>query len=285
MIVGEALQKARRKLRAVGIQDADLEAEVILRHVLCVDRAAFYASLIEHMSAGEEESFSHLLERRLTREPLAYILGKKEFYGLTFKVNRDVLIPRQETELLVEKAMEFARSRGEACALSIADVGTGSGAIAIALACHLPWAKIYATDVSSKALGTARENCRRYGVEHKTHFLVGDILNPLTEPVDLIVTNLPYVRSENLSKMDPELLFEPREALDGGLDGLDVIRRLISQAPGYLRSSGGLILELDPPQVEAVKGLAWKAFPGADISVVKDLSDLDRVVMVNLGKR
>ena len=280
MILGEALREARSKLESHGSGDADLEAEVLLRHVLGLDRARFYASLQSDIDAIEKETFHRLLERCLWGEPLAYILGRKEFYGLTLKVNRDVLIPRPETELLVDKALEFARSSAEDRALAIADVGTGSGAIAIALACNLREAKIYAIDVSSKALDVARENGCNHGVGDRVHFLVGDLLTPLPEPVDLMMANLPYVRRDNLSKAEPELLFEPREALDGGPDGLDVIRRLIAQAPGYLRRRGALILELDPPQVETIKELTWRMFPGADISVARDLAGLDRMVVI-----
>ena len=189
-----------------------------------IDRIQLYLDLDRELSPEKDEAFRQLLERRLSGEPAAYITGHREFYGLDFYVDPRVLIPRPESELLVEKALGLAQ---EHTLSTIADVGTGCGAIAISLALKLPQAKIYATDISAPALEVARFNCQKHGVQ-KICLLQGDMLDPLPEPVDLIVANLPYVRESELAGVR----FEPRLALDGGSDGLGKIRRLCRQAGG-----------------------------------------------------
>jgi len=204
-----------------------------------------------------------LLARRVSREPLPYILGTREFFGLYFAVDPRVLIPRPETELLVERALGLAsRVSSSSGALCIADIGTGSGCIAIALAVHLPHACLYATDVSADALAVAQRNAATHGVASRIRFLWGDLLSPLPQPVHLIVANLPYIAAQEWETLPPEVgRFEPRGALDGGPDGLDLVRWLLRQAPAYLLPGGALLLEIGASQGEAVTKLARAAFP------------------------
>jgi len=233
------------------------------------------------LNSAELASYRQLIERRAQREPVAYIVGHKEFYGLAFFVDNRVLIPRPETELLVELSIEMAQARSLHL---IADVGTGSGAIAVSLAVHLPQALVYATDASAKALEVAACNCRHHGVEGRVCLLQGHLLEPLSEPVDLIAANLPYISQAELAQLPPEISrYEPREALDGGSDGLDHIRCLLAQVGGYLRSQGAILLEIGAAQGPAVVALAKRHFPAAKVEVAKDYAGLDRVVIVSKG--
>jgi release factor glutamine methyltransferase len=240
-------------------------------------RVELYSDLDRKLTPEEDEKFWQLAERRLTGEPSAYITGHREFYGFDFYVDPGVLIPRPETELLVEKAIELAQKRAVA---TIADIGTGCGAIAISLAVNLPGVKIYATDISAAALKVARLNCQKYGVADRVRLLVGNSLDPLSEPVDLIVANLPYVRERELSRVNTRG-FEPSVALDGGPDGLEKIRRLCHQAEARLNAGGSLLVEIGAGQKEAVTRLLRSLFPKARIEVVQDLSGRDRVVTVS----
>ena len=263
-----------------GIPDSNLEAEVLLRHILKYDRARFYASLGETVSAENIECALSLTERRISHEPLAHITGHREFYGLDFRITPAVLIPRQETELLVEEALKFAVERGDGN-ISVADIGTGSGAIAVSLAVNLPQAKVYATDCSEQALATADLNRRRHGVTDRITLLEGDLLAPLPQPVDLIVSNPPYISSDLLSGLAPEVRREPRLALDGGKEGLEVINRLLKQSPAKLNAGGSILVEISPEQNTAVSEMAKAQFPVADISHANDLLGLPRCVIVS----
>ncbi|MCK4274547.1 MAG: peptide chain release factor N(5)-glutamine methyltransferase, partial [Dehalococcoidales bacterium] len=200
---------------------------------------------------------------------------------LDFRVDRNALIPRPETELLVEKAIRLTKSQ----AISrIADIGTGCGAIAVSLAVNLPGMTIYATDVSIPALELARSNCRRHGVTDRIVLLQGDMLEPLPEPVDLIIANLPYVRESDLPPNGP-LSFEPELALNGGEDGLDSIRVLCRQAGNKLRSQGFILLEIGQGQTDAAAILLQEIFPSARIEVECDLAGIERVVSLCLTRR
>ena len=263
-----------------GVQDSLIEAEVLLRHALQYDRACFYASLSENLGSAQQGRVDDLVERRISGEPLAYITGQREFYGLDFTVSPAVLIPRQETELLVDAALDFARQRS-GDGISIVDVGTGSGAIAVALAVNLRDAQVYATDCSKRALAVAGRNGQVHGVADRVCLLRGDLLTPLSQPVDLILSNPPYVATGLISGLAPEVQMEPRVALDGGEGGIEVIRRLIEQAPPKLRAGGCLMVEISPEQLDAVCELAKARFPAADISYANDLLGLPRCVIVS----
>jgi len=277
----EALQQAHKALVDAGIADAHLEAELLLAHVAGSSRAHLYAYQERTLMPEQENRLARLLERRLRREPLAYILGRREFFGLEFVVRPGVLIPRPETELLVERACRLARQVGERKKECwVADVGTGCGNIAVSLAVRVPCARIYGTETSAEALEVARGNVRRHGVASKVHLLQGDLLAPLPGPVDVIVANLPYVPSDRLPQLQAEIQWEPGQALDGGPDGLDVVRRLLEQAPKKLNEGGYLLLEMDPQQREPLAREVLGRFSGATLEVERDLAGHERLLIV-----
>jgi release factor glutamine methyltransferase len=276
--IKQALSRAREILVANNIEDAPLESELLLRHALEMSRVKLYLELDQELSPQQDKDFWHLIKRRLRGEPIAYIAGQREFYGLDFYVAPNVLIPRPESELLVEKPLELAQ--GQAVS-TIAEVGTGCGAIAISLALSLPQAKIYATDISAAALKVALFNCRKHRVVDRICLLKGDMLDPLPEPVDLIVANLPYVMESELSQVNT-LNFEPSLALNGGSDGLEKIHQLCARISDKLRPKGGLLLEIGQGQGRAVTTLLRSLFPSAEIEVTPDLSGIDRVVSLTL---
>ncbi|MSQ05698.1 MAG: peptide chain release factor N(5)-glutamine methyltransferase [Dehalococcoidia bacterium] len=280
----QIVQQTHRALEAAGIPDARLEAEVAVMNVVRIPRQDLFARQEAEVSPQQERDLAQLMERRLKREPLAYILGRREFYGINLLVNPNVLIPRPETESLVEHALFMALMGMDTPSLVIADVGTGTGAIAINLALHLPRARIFAIDRSDAALDVASYNIRGHNVADRVTLLQGDLLEPLPEPVDLIVANLPYLPTARIATLQPEIQWEPRLALDGGADGLDPIRRLLAQAAGgKLKEIGGILLELDPEQVPAVQALARQLFPEAQTSVEQDLARQDRMFVINRG--
>jgi len=271
----QALTKARDTLVKSNVDDASLEGEILLRYLLAIDRAGLFSDLDRELSPRQKKEFAGLLERRLSGEPAAYITGHREFYGLDFEVDQHVLIPRPETELLVELALKTARSHNMT---KIADIGTGCGAIAISLAVHLPGAVLYATDISPEALEVARDNLKKHGVADRVILLRGDLLEPLEKPVDMIVANLPYVKEADL----PPNGREPRQALDGGKDGLDQIKRLGRQAGGKLNMGGYLLLEIGQGQAEMVVDILCKVFSAAAVEVHKDLAGIERAVSLRL---
>jgi release factor glutamine methyltransferase len=280
----ETLAAGRRRLAEAGIEDAALEAELLLRQALGLTRERLLTRLRDDVPPEGAAAYESLLARRIGHEPSAYITGRREFYGRDFEVTPDVLIPRPETELLVETAVELAKPRSRIRRGAIlADVGTGSAVLAVSLALCLPRAEVYAIDVSREALAVASRNVGRHGVEQRVHLLRGDLLTPLPEYVDVIVANLPYVKSSDWTVLPPEVRdHEPRLALDGGPDGLDVVRRLLAQAPHYLRPRGALCLEIGADQGQAAARLAADSFPTAAIEVRKDLAGTERVLVVSL---
>ena len=279
MRIREALALAGRQFAEQRMADPLLQAEVLLRHALDMERAELFAAAEETLDTLLEDQFDRLVARRRKGEPLAYIVGHREFYGLDLFVNPDVLIPRQETELLVDEVLNFAKSRpGEE--LHIADVGTGSGAIAISVARTLPNATLYATDVSPAALAVADINRRRHGVPDRVHLLQGDLLEALHGPVDAIVSNPPYVRTAEIRTLATEVGREPNVALDGGADGLEVTGRLLSEAPRYLRPDGRIVIEIAPEQLASVSQIALEAMPTSSVTFSRDLLGLPRAVLV-----
>jgi len=269
---------ATAALKEKGIDSPQLDAEVLLAHSLGLSRSELYVQLDGRPSAEAEETFRSMVARRLEHEPVAYITGQKEFYGLVLRVDRRVLILRPETETLVEVALTIGRQNQIPL---LAEVGVGSGAIAIALAISLPWTEIYAIDSSSDALTVAEENCRRHGVQDRVHLVLGDLLAPLPEPVGLIVANLPYVSQEELATLAPDITeYEPLGALDGGPDGLDHIRHLLERAGPSLKPPGMICLEIGASQALSVNEIAREQFPAATVGLVRDLAGLDRVAII-----
>ena len=280
MNVLEALRQARRLLPPVS-DEPELEAELLLRHCLGVDRASLYRLLTAELSEEEQHRFRELVRRRLIHEPTPYIIGHKEFFGLDFEVTPAAIIPRPETEGLVELAIEAAHKKPSAHSLHITDVGTGSGAIAVALASALPDAKITASDNSEEALELAQRNAHRHGVHKRIRFLQSDLLDELTDRVDVLVANLPYVTTANWKALPPEIRdHEPHQGLDGGPDGLRIIKRLLEQSPDHLAASGVLLAEIGDSQGRAAKAAASAAFPRAAVKIVPDLAGRDRVLAV-----
>ncbi|RLC59349.1 MAG: peptide chain release factor N(5)-glutamine methyltransferase, partial [Chloroflexi bacterium] len=222
----EALILTRQTLASANSDEAGIESELLLCHVLGISKTKLYSEPQRVLTSTEIRELQHSINRCLLHEPIAYILEHGDFYGHDFYVNHRVFIPRPETELLVEEAIDFAHhhtiSQNE---LILADIGTGSGAIAISVALALPQAKVYAVDITASTLHVAHINCQRYHVTHQVTLLQGDLLEPLPEPVNVIIANLPYVKNHELRMLPPEIMnFEPSVALIGGEDGLNVIR-------------------------------------------------------------
>jgi len=278
----EALRHAEAQFASRNIPDARVEAELLLMHALRTERAELYARLGEPLSLSDDDKFRALVERRLRREPTAYILRRCEFYGIQLYVDPRVLIPRPETELLVEAALAFVGRRfGLVQPCSVVDVGTGSGAIAVALALHLPQSSIYATDVSTDAIDVARINCRQHGLEGRVSPLQGDMLGPLDESVDLIVANLPYVKDADIPQLMPEIRdFEPLAALAGGPDGLDKVRFLLAEAKEHLLPRGAVMLEIGLGQADEAVSVVKRHFPDSEVDLLKDFAGIDRVLRV-----
>lgn len=279
----DVLRKTHVTLEAAGIPKPRLEAEVMAMNVVKMFRHDIFAQQEMELGDQQEQELAEIVERRLKREPLAYILGYREFYGVNLLVTPAVLIPRPETETLVEHALYMSLMGMETTELVIADVGTGTGAIAISLAIHLPAARIYALDISDDVLDVASYNIRAHNVSDRITLGKGDLLEPLPEPVDMLVANLPYIPSTRISSLQPEVQKEPRSALDGGADGLDLVRRLLTQAAAKLKEHGVILLEMDPEQIPVVEELARLYFPEASITVEQDLARQDRILAINRG--
>ncbi len=279
MTLKQAFNHARKTLIASNIEDASLESELLLRHTLKISRVQLYLNLDDELNPKDAQTFRHLIERRLNGELTAYITGYREFYGLDFRVDPNVLIPRPDSELLVEKALKLAQNRKIS---AIAEIGTGCGAIAISLALNLPQTKIYATDISAAALKIAMVNCRKHRVADRICLLQGDMLDPLPEPVDLIIANLPYVKESDLPLIS-SANFEPLLALNGGSDGLEKIRQLCRRVNNKLKPDGSLLLEIGQGQSSAVTVFLGNLFPSAKIAVTPDLGGIARVVGLTLS--
>jgi len=280
--VREALRAGAELLHKAGIDSARLDVEVLLRHVLGVKTAELYLDFDLVLNAAAEREFKKLLLRRAGREPVAYITSHREFWSLDFVVTPEVLIPRPETELLVERALKLATRLPAMSALNILDLGTGSGAIAVSLAKELPQARIFAVDISAAAIEIARLNARRHGVEERMGFFCGDLFEPVAEEregFDLIVANPPYIRSGELAGLAPEIReWEPNTALDGGADGLLYYRRIIAGAGDYLKAGGSILLELGDAMGEAVARLFADSGGFEPAQVYRDYAGKERVI-------
>jgi release factor glutamine methyltransferase len=248
--------------------------------MLGISKTELYSAPERRLTQQEIVKLQYLVQRCLRHEPTAYILQQCDFYGSRLYIDERVFIPRPETELLVEKAIQIAHHyRGNE--LTIVDVGTGSGAIAISLALALPEAKIYATDVSAPALEVAKINCQSYRVDGRISLLHGDLLKPLPQPVNMIVANLPYIKSAELRKLSPEIIdFEPVMALDGGEDGLDKVYQLLKQVVGKILPKGCILLEIGLGQEGKLTSWINMHLPQADTELFRDLGGVNRVVKI-----
>jgi release factor glutamine methyltransferase len=277
--VGRAVNAATQRLEEAGVSTARLDAQVILAHVLGVGRSWLFAHFEYALDPEQADQYTELIARRVRHEPVAYLIGRKEFYGLELQVDRRVLIPRPETEMLVDAVLELANDRGQS-PLVVADVGTGSGAIALAVAANAENARIYALDVSTDALGVARANVAKHDNRWQVTLLHGDLLAPLPECADVIVANLPYVTSADYRTLDLDVRgYEPQIALEAGAQGLDVIARLLRQAPSHLNPGGTVLLEIGYNQGQALLDLVPQILPQArDLDLRQDYQGHDRMV-------
>ena len=278
-----ALEQAAGALSRAGIESARLDAEVLLAHALGVTRDKLYLDYDAPLAADRQERFSSLIGRRCRREPVAYLTGRREFWSLDFLVTPAVLVPRPETELLVETALGLI---GETTILDlgfrILELGTGSGAIAISLAREKPAAEIWATDISPAALEVARANASRHAVANKIHFSAGDLFEAVSDRrgfFSMIVANPPYIRSDEFDRLPRAVRdFEPRIALDGGSDGLDFYRRIVQVGRLYLASSGLVLFEIGADMADEVVRLFADAGCYSLARVYQDYAGRDRVV-------
>ena len=282
----QRLTKARQE-QGLPIENPRLDAQLLLGYILGRERSYLYAYPEHELDSVQEASWLTLLNRRVRGEPVAYLVERRAFFGLDFYVDQRVLIPRPETELLVETALTICRLRLERGETPIAaDIGTGSGAIPISLAVnepHLPY--LYATDISPDALAVARLNCQRHDVEARIRLLQGNLLDPLPEPVDLLLANLPYVGTDEQPTMQPDVLgYEPHLALFSGPEGLDLLRRLLVEAhkSGKLRAGAVLLLEIGYKQREVLSRLARELWPSARIACLRDYAGWDRILEIEI---
>lgn len=276
--IKELLEWTTDYFRDKDIKDARLEAEILLARVLGKNRVYLYANYDAPVNQDERSIFREFIKRRSKNEPLAYITGTREFMSLEFRVNPAVLIPRPESELIVERAIELFKD--QPC--SICDVGTGSGALAVSLAYYLPRARVCATDISAAALETARGNAAR--LEAEVEFREGDLLSPFLDKenhFDLIVANLPYVTAEEYHNLDPGVKdYEPTLALLAGGDGLDIYRRLLRQASLIMKEGAYIILEIGCEQGQKALQMVKEMEEG---QLIPDLAGLDRIVQARKG--
>ena len=272
-------------LSSKGVESARLDAEILLSDLLGFSRVDLYCNFDRPLDPGELAGYRERVKRRASREPAAYIIGTKEFYSLEFKVTPAVLIPRPETEHMVDEAVSLAKTRWPDEELLLADIGAGSGAVAAALASELPAARVLAVDISDEALEVARENIDRLELADRVSLSHGDLLEPVDPDSNrhMITANLPYIPRHGFDDMMPEVRkYEPHLALDGGEDGLDLIRRIIADAPERLRPDGLLLLEIWPTQGDEIKRLAVDAgFKSARI--LTDLSGKARIAVLDMS--
>ena len=268
----EVLRASERYLADRGVEHPRLNAEHLLAHALGLKRMELYLQFDRALTETERIPLRDTGKRRGSREPLQHILGTAEFHGRTFACDQRALIPRPETEQLVEIALELAKEHAGA---SILDIGTGSGVIALTVALALPDAKVHATDLSPVALALATDNAARHQLSDRVHFTRTDLLPEDDTPFDLIVANLPYIPTAEIITLSPEVRHDPASALDGGTDGLDLIRRLIDAAPARLSPGGALLLEIGAGQASAVD-ILLRACKFRDISVRPDYENVPR---------
>jgi len=285
MTVREAVTRASADLKTAGILTPSLDASLLLAHILNTSRTALIAAGEDQLTEDAFALFSALIKRRLSGECIAYITGKKEFRNLEFTVNPSVLVPRPDTETLVFAALEIcdlysSEASSPFCMnKNILDLCAGCGAAAVSLKYERPELEVYASDISSDALETAKQNAARLLGENQIHFYLGDLLNAFSVNINfsLIVSNPPYIPSEIIKTLSPEVQKEPLIALDGGPSGLEIIERIINESPKKLITGGSLLLEADPGQMKDIYFLFEKR-GFRNINLYKDLSGNERVI-------
>ena len=285
MTLGEAYRHAIAALSGNNSDDSHIEARVLLCHLLNLTPEDLYTRYDTPLPEPAFKCFEDLLQRRLNHEPSAYITGQKEFYGIDLQVDPRVLIPRPETELLVEETLAAADrlSAHKSGCITVVDIGTGSGAIAIALAIHRPELEIFAVDRSFQALDVAFSNARRHGVENNLSFLCGNLLEPLEKTADIIAANLPYISDSDFVNLEAEISdYEPAIALSGGVDGLDIIEELLIQVSRKYVMPSTIILEISSTHRQYIIDLILRLLPQATYCFIQDGNGLDRVVKVSI---
>ena len=276
--VSSLIQSITSRLSAVGIEDAGIDARLLLRSAFGWTAADQLGQLLDPPPSDKLDHLESLVARRCTQEPLQYITGNTEFFRRNFHVDENVLIPRPETEQIVVQTLAFIRER-KISNPRIADVCTGSGAIAVTLALEMPAAEVHGTDISAGALTIAQQNATDLSAELDLY--EGDLLDPLSGEFDVIVSNPPYILSAALTSLQPEVNREPNLALDGGIDGLDVIRPLFAGIAERLKpTASAAYVEIDPPIADAVMQLALETFPHTGISLLADLAGLTRCIAI-----
>lgn len=284
LTVREALAEAAEMLHRQSLSLPRLDAEVLLAHILGITRTELFIRSADSISQQAAKEFSDLIQRRIAREPVAYITGEKEFMSLPYLVNRDVLIPRPETEILVEWIIEQGRKTAPQGQPLIIDVGTGSGAIAVSLCVNLLNASVWGVDLSDSALSVAAVNADRMGVGGRLKLIQSDLLSDVPDElvgkVDIITANLPYIPSGEIPGLMPEVGdYEPRIALDGGNDGLDLYRRLIPQAGKFLQNGGWLGMEIGLGQTAGLTSLLFAGPWKPNVIILRDYAGYDRFVI------
>ena len=275
--IGRILKWTEQYFKEKGIESPRLDAEVLLSHILGRERIYLYVHFDEPLEPTELARYREAIKQRVQRVPVAYIIGEKEFMGLTFKVTADTLVPRPDTEILVQAAIERLRARGDAP--RFADIGTGTGAICLSVLHFLPKAQADTVDISPAARAVAEENAAAPGASDRVTFHTGDLLAPLAgQCYDAILSNPPYIPDGDIAALAPEVrLKEPRTALAGGKDGLDFYRRLTADAPAHLKDGGFLAVEVGIHQAAPVAALAVPAFSRTEI--LKDYAGIERIVI------
>ena len=249
MNISEKLIHVQKSFRSEGIPDSELEASILIATAIQETRSTLYANLYEEIPQTDIKAIDEFVQRRLKREPLAYILRNREFYGLQLEVSRGVFIPRPETELLVDIAIARIRNMASRPPIRVVELGTGSGAISIAVASNVSGITSLATDISDIALGIAKKNAITHGVSDSVKFLRRNLLACFSDSIDVLIANLPYIKSSRVPDLAPEIyLHEPIEALDGGEDGCSLIIQMLEQAKQLLREGSTILLEMDPEQ-------------------------------------
>ncbi len=280
--VGRALARGTKRLRATG--SGAVDARRLMTFATGWEGAALIVHRDDVVDEDELALFDRALARREAGEPIAYIVGSAGFYGRSFAVTRAVLVPRPESEHVVEAAIAELQSRAPERRRA-ADIGTGSGILAITLACEVPDARVFATDISAEALAVASTNARTLGVQKRVKFFEGDLAAPLgaRAPLDVVIANLPYVPSGDVPESPDPVSFEPHVAVDGGPDGLDLYRRLLTQLPPLLAPGAALFFEAAPPTIEALAELVSAAFANAHVEIGEDYAGLERFVCAHVA--
>jgi release factor glutamine methyltransferase len=276
MTIGQLLQWGAEALKSKGIESPELESEILLCFALGCNRARMFLRNSEQVTKNRELKFKRAIAQRQTRKPWQYITGEADFCGLKIRVNKNVLIPRPETELLAEAVIKRWKQEWS----TILDIGTGSGAISISLARNLPNARIWASEIAPGAGALAKRNVATHGLSRRVKIIRADIFPGLKRKYDCIVSNPPYIPTGQLSSLQPEVsLYEPRQALDGGRDGLKYYRHISRGLKNHLNSGGLVALEIGQGQGDQVRELLKTADPGIKVEIIKDYSKIQRIVL------